>query len=146
MATTQLNGPLLLGDQQPGDPNGSNLGYTVLSQTAVINQNSTNAVSASFNLPANSQILDIVPDVITAFDSVTSATLTVGTAAAGTQYAGAVNAKTAGRAVPAYTGAQLGAMANIGTNTAVVATVTPVGATTVGQVQVTIRYVQTYGK
>lgn len=146
MAQTQLNGPLVLGDQQPGDPNGSNLGSVVLSQTLVLTQNGTNAVSGTFTIPKNSQLEDFLIDVQTAFDSVTSATLTIGVAAAGTDYAGAVSAKTAGRAVPAYTGAQLAAMANVGANTTVTVTITPVGATTVGQVQVTARYVQNFGK
>lgn len=145
MAVTQLNGPLLVGDRQPGDPNGANLGSAVLSQTALINANGTNSVSATFYLPPNSQILRITPDVLTAFDSATSATLTVGTAAAGTQYVGGVNAKTAGRAAPTLSAAQLAAMANTGTNLAVVATVAPSGATTAGQVRVTVEYVQTTG-
>jgi hypothetical protein len=41
-----------------------------------------------------------------------------------------------------YTQAQLAAMNNIGANTSVVATVTPVGATSAGNVVVTIRYLQ----
>jgi hypothetical protein len=72
-------------------------------------------------------------------------TLTVGTAAAGTQYAGSVDAKTAGRVRPTFSAAQLAAMDDIDTNTSVVATITPVGATSAGQVRVTLVYVQTAG-
>lgn len=145
MAVTQMNGPLLLGDRQPGDPAGANLGGVVLSQTLVLNANGTNAVSGTFFVPPNSQILRVTPDVLTAFNSAVSATLTVGTAAAGTQYAGGVDARTAGRAAPVFTAAQLLAMANTGNNLAVVATITPSGATSAGQVRVTIEYVQTTG-
>ena len=115
-------------------------GYGVLSQTGLINKNSTNAVDLTFTVPANSQIIDIIVDVLTAFDSATTATLTVGTASAGTQYAESVDAKTAGRVRPDFSAAQLAAMDDVGSNTSVIATVTPDGATTAGQVRVTILY------
>ena len=117
-------------------------GFVVLTQTKVINQNSTNAVSVTFGVPAGSQLIEVVSDVLTAFNSGTSATLSVGTAAAGTQYVGSVDAKTAGRATPTLSAAQLAAMADVTTNTSVVATVTPVGATSAGQVRVTLVYAQ----
>lgn len=145
MARTHFSGPLTSGDKQAGQSGGPNWGYAVLSQTATITQNSTNAVSATFNLPPNSQLIDIIPDVTTAFNSATSATLTVGSAAGGSQYVGSVDAKTAGRAVPTISAAQASAMASIGTNTAVVATVTPVGATSAGAVRVTLVYAQVQG-
>ena len=84
-------------------------------------------------------------DVLTAYNSATSATLTVGTASAGTQYAGSVNAKTAGRAAPTFSAAQLLAMSNISTNTTLVVTVTSVGQPTAGSVFLSIEYVQTTG-
>ena len=95
------------------------------------------------------QILSFNVDVLTAFDSATSATLTIGTAAAGTQYVGSVNAKTAGRASITYSAAQLAAMSGVTvtgtaspTTAPVVVTVTPSGATTAGYVEVTVLYVQ----
>ena len=99
------------------------------------------------DVPANVKLLEArlsaeYIDVTTAFDSATSAIITIGTAAAGTQYVGSINAKTAGRAAITFTAAQLTAMLNVGTNTAVVITVTPVGATTAGAVTVTAFYVQ----
>lgn len=145
MARTHWSGPLTPGDKHAGQSGGPNWGYAELVQTGAITRNSTNAVSVSFNLPPNSQIVDIIPDVTTAFDSATSATLTVGTAAGGSQYVSGVNAKTGGRAAPTISAAQAAAMAGIGTNTTVVATVTPSGATTAGAVRVTIRYVQVQG-
>lgn len=145
MARTTFSGPLASGDKEAGVSGGSNVGLVVLSQTAVLDQNSTTAVSNTFNLPADSQIVDIIVDVLTAFNSAVSATLTVGTAAAGTQYAGSVDAKTAGRVRPTFSAAQLAAMDDIDANTSVVATITPSGATSAGQARVTLVYVQTAG-
>jgi len=123
------------------DESRASIGNVVLSQTAVLNQNSTTAVSGTFAVPAGAQLVDVVVDVLTAFNSATSAVLSVGTAAAGTQYAGSVDAKTAGRVRPTFTAAQLAAMDDVGTNTSVVATITPTGATSAGQVRVTVLYV-----
>ena len=145
MAQTDFTGPLASGDRLPGDPQGANVGLAVLSQTMLINFNATLVQSGTINLPVNSQIVNIVCDVLTAYNSATSTTLTVGTAAAGTQYASGVNARTAGRTIPTFTAAQLAAMANIGATTTVVATATSVGQPTAGQVRVTINYVQTTG-
>ena len=123
------------------DESRASIGNVVLSQTAVLNQNSTTAVSGTFAVPAGAQLVDVVVDVLTAFNSATSAVLSVGTAAAGTQYASAVDAATAGRVRPTFSAAQLAAMDDVGTNTSVVATITPTGATSAGQVRVTVLYV-----
>ena len=145
MAQTDFTGPMASGDRPPGDPQGANVGLAVLSQTMLINFNATLAQSGTINLPVNSQIVTILCDVLTAYNSATSATLTVGTAAAGTQYASGVNAKTAGRTTPTFSAAQLANMDDIGSTTPVVATVTSVGQPTAGQVRVTVNYVQTTG-
>ena len=84
MAATHFNGPVLTGDLQSGETNGPNQGYVTLIQTTSITKNSTNAVSSTLYIPAGAQIIDFNIDVLTAFDSATSATLTIGTAAAGT--------------------------------------------------------------
>lgn len=145
MAQTTFSGPLASGDRDAGVSGGPNIGLVMLSQTVLINRDATLVQSATINLPINSQIVNIACDVLTAYDSATSATLTVGTAAAGTQYASGVNARTAGRTFPTFTAAQLAAMANTGANTSVVATVTSVGQPAAGQVRVTVQYVQTTG-
>ena len=149
MAATHFSGPVLSGDLQSGDTNGPNQGYAVLMQTTSITKNSTNAVSSTLYIPTNSQIIDFNIDVLTAFDSATSATLTIGTAAAGTQYVSGVNAKTAGRASITFSAAQLAAMSGVtvlgaaaATSAPVVVTVTPVGATSAGYLEVTIIYAQ----
>lgn len=129
---------------------GPNQGLSILMQQAVLNQNSTTAVSVTIYLPKHSIINDILADTITAWNSATSANLTVGTAAAGVQYAGgpvgngeAISVKTAGRGRFAFTTTQLGTLLDTGSNEAVVITVTPVGATSAGQTVVTILYTQT---
>ena len=143
MSQTTWSGPLASGDINAGNTGGPNIGLAVLSQTVLINFDATLVQNGTVYLPYDSQIVDIVVDVLTAYNSATSATLTVGTASAGTTYASGVNAKTAGRVRPTFTAAQLAAMDDIDTNGTVVATVTSVGQPTAGQVRVTYLYVQT---
>ena len=141
MANSTLSGPVRSGTVREGAS--ANVGLCVLSQTGSIAQNSTNVVDLTFTLPANAQILNFFFDVTTAFNSATSATLSAGTASGGTQYASGVDVKAAaGRIAPTLTGTQLTNMANITTNTSVVVSVTPVGATSAGAVTATIVYVQ----
>ena len=149
MTATHFSGPVLAGDLQRGETNGPNEGFVVLTQNTSITQNSTTAVSSTLYIPVGSQIINFNIDVLTAFNSATSATLSIGTAAAGTQYVGSVNAKTAGRASITFTAAQLAAMNGVSivgaaaaTSAPVVVTVTPVGATSAGYVEVTIIYAQ----
>ena len=143
MSQTTFSGPLQTGDKPAGIAGGPNIGQVYLSQTFLINRDATLVQSTSINLPASSQIVEIYADVLTPYDSATSATLTIGSAAAGTQYVTSVNAKTGGRNTTTHTAAQCTAMANIGTNIALFGTVTSVGQPTVGQVRVTVQYVQT---
>jgi hypothetical protein len=145
MAQTTFSGPLASGDKDAGVSGGSNIGLAVLSQTMLINFDATLVQNGTINLPVNSQIVNVICDVLTAYNSATSATLTAGTAAAGTQYVSGVNAKTAGRTIPTFSAAQLAAMDDIGSTTPFVATVTSVGQPTAGQVRVTVNYVQTTG-
>lgn len=144
MSTTSFSGPLTAGDRPAGSPGGANVGGVELSQSQVISFNATLVSEAIFYLPTSSRITDITADTLTQFDSATSATLTVGSASAGTQYASGVNAKTAGRQRPTFTGAQLTAMADTGI-TPVYVTITSVGQPTAGSLRVRIMYVQTQG-
>lgn len=143
MSQTTWSGPLASGDRNAGEAGGPNIGLVALSQTAVINFDATLVQNATFNIPAGSQITDFLGDVLVAYDSATSATLSIGTASGGTQYVSGVNVKIAGRRPKAYSGPQLAAMDDVGTNRTVVATVTSVGQPTAGQVRVTLLYVQT---
>jgi hypothetical protein len=150
MGATHFSGPVIAGDLQQGETNGPNQGNVVLSQSTSITQNSTAAVSSTLYIPAGSDIIDFNVDVLTAFNSATSATLSVGTTAGGTQYVSGVNVKAAtGRIAPTYTAAQLAAMDGVTvlgvaapTTAPVVVTVTPSGATSAGYVVVTMLYVQ----
>lgn len=149
MGQTTFTGPILSGDLQQGQTNGPNQGFVQLAQATSLTQNSTSAVSSTIYIPAGSQITAFDIDVLTAFNSASSATLTIGTSAGDSSYVGSVNAKTAGRASITYTAAQLAAMSNqsvLGvaapTVAPVVITVTPVGATSAGYVNVTVKYVQ----
>lgn len=149
MTATHFSGPVMTGTKQAGETNGPNMGYTVLQQTVTLAQDGTNAVSATAYLPPGSKIIDIIVDVLTAFNSATSAVLSVGETAGGTEYASSVNAKTAGRTRPTFTAAQLAAMNNMTvlgvadpTPAPVVTTITPTGATTAGFVEVTVLYAQ----
>lgn len=153
MATTHFSGPVFTGPQkdETGDATDpKNIGPVMLSLSKTIAQNGADvAVDAVFQLPPGAIIIDIIFDVLTQFDSVTSATGTVGTASGGTQYAGAVNAKTGIRVRPTFTAAQLAAMAGMSVLGVaapiagpVYATITTSGATAAGFVVVTIEYVQ----
>lgn len=151
MGATHFSGPVLTGDLQQGETYGPNQGLVQLAQFAALTQNGTNAVSATLYIPAGAQILGFNIDVLTVWNSGTSATLSIGTAAAGTQYVGSVDVKTAaGRIAPTFTAAQLAAMSGVTTTGTVaettppvVITVTPVGtAATTGYVEVTVLYVQ----
>ena len=143
MSQTTWSGPLASGDRNAGESGGPNIGLITLSQTALINFDATLVQNATFNIPASSQIVDFYVDVLTAYDSATSATLSAGTASGGTQYLSAVSVKTAARRPNAFSAAQLAAMDDVGSNRTVVATVTSVGQPTTGQVRVTMLYVQT---
>lgn len=118
------------------------IGYGACYQSQVFVQNSTTAVSKTFKLPKNSEILSFLVDVTTAYDSATSAVLSVGLTAGATQYVTSVDLKAAaGRIAIVFTGAQLLAMENITTNTTLIGTVTVVGATTAGRMKLKIHYI-----
>jgi len=143
MAQTTWSGPLASGDRNAGESGGPNLGFVALSQTRLMNFDATLVQDATFNVPAGTQLVDYYVDVLTAYDSATSATLSAGTSSGGTQYLSAINVKTAGRRPNAFSAAQLAAMDDVGTNRQVVVTITSVGQPTAGQVRVTMLYVQT---
>lgn len=138
--STYMQGAIKSGDGFSQLPSGVGVGTAVMSQTALIGFDADLVQEATFTLPVGAQIEDVLIDVLTAYDSATSATLTIGTASAGTQYAGSVNAKTAARTRPTFSAAQLAAMDDIGTTTSVYVTITSVGQPTAGSVRATIQY------
>lgn len=153
MSRSTFSGPVLSGTVRYNTY--KNIGNSVVSQTQTITQNSTNAVSATFYLPALSQIADITMDTTVAWNSATSAILTVGLTAGATDYVTSVDVKAASpnRATYTFTAAQLTAMLSAAQNTTdttaagqptsrLVATVTPTGATSAGTTVITVRYAQ----
>ena len=128
------------------DDRGDSVGNVVLSQTQLVNfvaeaGAGSDNVDFTFKLPAGAQILEYYVDTLTAWDSVTSAGLTLGSAAGGTEYMTSVDVKSNGREAATKTAAQLAAMDDIGANTVVYGRVAQVGNTTAGQARVTLVYV-----
>jgi len=124
-------------------------GFVVLAQTTTVTTASAGtATSASLTLPASSQIIDIIVDMVqdevVGGGTATQIAMTVGTAAAGTQYVSSTNIFAGGRAALTFTAAQLAAMADIGTNQSVFITVDPNGtiSTTQAIVRLTVVYAQ----
>lgn len=124
-------------------------GFVVLSQTTTVTTAAAGtATSATITLPASSQIVnffvDMVQDEVVGGGSATQIAMTIGTAAAGTQYVSSTNIFAGGRAALTFTAAQLAAMADIGTNQSVVITVDPNGtiSTTQAIIRLTVVYAQ----
>lgn len=150
MGTTHFSGPVVAGNLGYGEVNGPNQGNVILTQSVTLAQNSTNAVSATMYIPAGAQISNFHVDVLTAFNSGASATLSAGITAGGTEYVSGVNVKAAtGRIAITFTAAQLAAMYGVSvlgvaapTTAPVVVTITPSGATSAGFVVITMTYIQ----
>ena len=124
-------------------------GFVVLSQTTTVTTAAAGtATSATLTLPANSQIInlfvDMVQDEVVGGGTATQIAMTIGTAAAGTQYVSSTNIFAGGRAALSFTAAQLAAMADIGSNQSVFITVDPNGtiSTTQAIVRLTVVYAQ----
>src|SRR4029450_9946378 len=145
---TQFAGPLISGPQQYADNNGNppNVGLVELTQTLTLTQNGAVNVSGTFTIPEHCQITEFLIDNRVVWNSATSAGLTIGIAALGTEYMSSVNLLAAGINAPSRirvptvvagppvpTAAQMLAMKDTGTNKSVVATVAVVGATTTGE-------------
>lgn len=124
-------------------------GFVVLSQTSTVTTNADGSASSVTEvLPAGSQIINIFVDTmvtpVVGGGTATTCPITIGTAAAGTQYLSATNAIAGGRIALSFTTAQCAAMADIGNNTSVVMTVDPNGtiSTTQGVYRLTVVYAQ----
>ncbi len=125
-------------------------GNVVLSQTTTVTTVAAGtAASATLTLPAYSQIInffvDTIQDEVVGGGTATAIAMTIGTAAAGTQYVSSTDVIGGGRIALSFTAAQLAAMDDIGTNQSVVITVDPNGtiSTTQGIYRLTVVYAQT---
>ena len=121
-------------------------GFVVLSQTTTVTTAAGGtATSATLTLPASSQIIDLIIDMVTvpSFGTATLVNATIGTAAAGTQYLSATDVSVVGRTSLSFTAAQLTSMSDIGANQSVVITVDPNGTvSTQGVFRLTVVYAQ----
>lgn len=124
-------------------------GYVVMSQTTTVATIAAGtATSASVTLPASSQIIDFYADVVqnetVGGGTATAIAMTIGTAAAGTQYVSSTDVFAGGRIALSFTAAQLAAMADIGSSTGVYVTLDPDGtiSTTQAIVRLTVVYAQ----
>lgn len=152
MAATNFSGPVFAGpNKDPGDSNAPyNQGVVVLRQVANIPFNTTLKSEVEIWVPPGAQISSFTVDVLTAFNSATSATFSAGITTGATTYASGVDVKAAtGRIAVTYTAAQLAAMSGVsvlGVAAAVPGpvflTITSVGQPTAGYVVVTVNYAQ----
>ena len=124
-------------------------GFVVLSQTTTVTTAAAGtATSATITLPASSQIINFFVDMtvneVVGAGTATTIPMTIGTAAAGTQYVSSTDVFAGGRIALSFTAAQLSAMADIGSNTSVVITLDPNGTivTTQGVIRLTVTYAQ----
>lgn len=121
-------------------------GFMVLAQTTTVTTVAAGtAVSSTITIPASSQIIDLIIDMVTvpSFGTATKVDATIGTAAAGTQYLSATDVSLVGRTALAFTAAQLTSMSDVGTNQNVVITVDPNGTVaTQGTFRLTVVYAQ----
>lgn len=124
-------------------------GFVVMTQTTTVTTAAAGtATSATLTLPASSQIIDFYVDMVqneaVGGGTATAIAMTIGTAAAGTQYVSSTDIFAGGRAALTFTAAQLTAMSDIGTNQSVVITLDPDGtiSTTQAIVRLTVVYAQ----
>lgn len=124
-------------------------GFVVTAQTTTVTTVAAGtASSATLTLPASSQIIDFYVDTVqdeaVGGGTATAIAMTIGTAAAGTQYVSSTDVFAGGRAALTFTASQLAAMADIGTNQSVVITVDPNGtiSTTQAIYRLTVVYAQ----
>jgi hypothetical protein len=124
-------------------------GFVVMTQTTTVTTIAAGtATSATITIPASSQIINLIVDntviAVPGGGTATTVPVTIGTAAAGTQYLSATDAIAGGRIALAFTAAQTAAMADVGANTSVVITADPNGtiSTTQGVYRLTVVYAQ----
>jgi len=152
MSRTTFSGPIKAGNIRYNQY--KNVGSVQLAQVIQVPVNTVGltATSTPIYIPAGSQIVDIRITTSVAYDSATSATLTVGKTAAGTEYAGG-NAKTAGLVTTTVTAAQATNwlatptdVTSVTTGTfpasTIYAQVVSVGQPTVGNAVVIVEYIQ----
>lgn len=121
-------------------------GYTVLSQTFTVTTTADGLpVTGTCTIPAQSQIINLIVDMVTApsFGTATTVPASIGTVASGTQYCTIADASLVGRTVLTFTAAQLTSMSNVGANQTVAFTIDPNGTVaSQGTFRLTVAYSQ----
>ena len=155
MSRTTFTGPVKAGNIRYNQY--KNVGSAVLAQVIQVPVNTAGltATSTPIYLPYQSQIVNIVITTSVAYDSATSAFLTIGKTAAGTEYGGgaSLSVKTAGLIALPVTAAQatnwLSTPMDVTSLTTgsvpaavIYAQVVSVGQPTVGNVVITVQYIQ----
>lgn len=160
MGTITFSGPVLVGPNKDPGVSGApfNQGGVICAQSVTLGPSGTATVSATFWLAGtgtgnggSTNIVDVLVDTLTAFNSGSGATFSLGPTAGSTLYASGVSVTGAARVRPTFTAAQLAAMSNQSVTGVpapqtgvVVASITPSGtAATAGLVLVTVLYQQT---
>ena len=120
----------------------TDVAYALFSKSVVIDHvveagAGSDNIDVTVELPRNAQIIEAYVDTLTAWNSVTSAALTIGTVVGGTEVLASTDVKTNGRETTAPTAAQLAVWDDIGTTTTMHIRVAQVGNTSAGQVRVT---------
>ncbi len=140
MSASHFSGPVQVGSVQPGGAT-SNIGSAICAQSVVVQAATAANVDTFIDVPSGSQIVSINADSTVAWTA-TTASMTIGSAAGGTQYVTGFDVKTITRGpTAAYTAAQLAALANVGSNTRIHIRVASTGANATGTTRVTVLYV-----
>ena len=143
MAQSTFSGPIRVGTTREGAA--ANLGHVVLSQTANITHANVEVnTSTGIIIPANSQIIDIKVEVLTAWDSATGAALEIGGSVDVDLFADVAALKTpTGRSTVTVDATQAAVWDDVGTSDVTVyAKITETGAAAAGSANITVLYAQ----
>lgn len=140
--TTYMQGALKTGIT-PSES--TNVGYAVFAQTVLLDfiaesGGGSDNIDTTIVLPTGAQIHTINVDTLTAWDSVTSATLSIGTSAGGQEFYDNTDVKSAGREATTLTAADLALWDDVGSTNTMYVRVAQAGNTTAGQARVTVLY------
>lgn len=154
MSRTTFSGPIRAGDIRNNQY--KDVGTVLLNQYAVFDAtvaSDTATVTKNIYLPAGSRIVNIYTDVAIQYNSATSAAVTVGNVAAGTQYSASASVAVTPQRLTSVPTTQLaawlatpidvsGQLTGTFPVSLIAVTLTIVGVTTAGKVNVVVQYTQ----
>lgn len=142
MGQTTFSGPVRAGTIREGAS--ANVGRVVLAQSAAFTFADTGSFASGIILPAGAQIVDMIVDVATAWNSVASDALEIGTAANPDAFGDIADLQAAGRAVADPDVDQAAAIQDIGdSDVPVYLTISSSGGSlSAGSAVLTVTYVQ----